>query len=148
VGDRAQVPQLQQLRSPALGLHSPPALAPPPTRPLAPQQGKQKRNGLTSQLRLRAGQGTQEPRLGPSLHWEVPGEQGGPPLKGGSYNPGDGGRLQCASEGGSSAFLFILSHLVSASHFHYGIWPEESILSVNRRKVGGVRTLCSLAGDD
>lgn len=33
--------------------------------------------------------------------------------------------------------LTYLSHLVSASHFHYEIWPEESILSVNRKKVGG-----------
>lgn len=33
--------------------------------------------------------------------------------------------------------LTYLSHLVSASHFHYEIWPEESILSVNRKKGGG-----------
>lgn len=32
--------------------------------------------------------------------------------------------------------LTYLGHLVSASHFHYEIWPEESILSVNRKKVG------------
>lgn len=33
--------------------------------------------------------------------------------------------------------LTYLSHLVSASHFQYEIWPEESIVSVNRKKVGG-----------
>lgn len=33
--------------------------------------------------------------------------------------------------------LTYLIHLVSASHFHYEIWPEESILSVNRKKGGG-----------
>lgn len=33
--------------------------------------------------------------------------------------------------------LTYLSNLVCASHFRYEIWPEESILSVNRKKVGG-----------
>ena len=33
--------------------------------------------------------------------------------------------------------LTYLSHFVSASHFHYEIWPEESMFSVNRKKVGG-----------
>lgn len=33
--------------------------------------------------------------------------------------------------------LTYLSHLVSASHFHYEIWPGESITSVNTEKVNG-----------
>ena len=33
--------------------------------------------------------------------------------------------------------LTYLSHLVSASHFRYEIQPEESILSVNRKKGSG-----------
>lgn len=40
--------------------------------------------------------------------------------------------------------LTYLHHLVSASHFHYEIWPEVSILSVNRKRVGGSQALLIL----